>query len=139
MWILMVCSILGARHNNIAINYVSLGNKVMFKIKSTNKSRPNKNLNTECRYLSLLEFLASHEDKRLHWTAQNNYYTGNLRYLSKGLLVLLAFQCSHIPNILCYLMLFFFSENGFCQFWRKLSLKICSVFLLFLKCSCMEK
>ena len=42
VWLLMVCSILGARHNNIPMNYVSLGNKVMFKIKSTNKYRRNK-------------------------------------------------------------------------------------------------
>ena len=60
VWLLMVCSILGARHNNILISYVSLGNKIMFKVKLTNKSRPNKNLNTECRYLSLFEFLVSH-------------------------------------------------------------------------------
>ena len=66
VWLLMVCSILGARHDNIPINYVSQGNKVRFEIKSINKSRPNKKLNTECRYLSLLEFLASHEAKGFH-------------------------------------------------------------------------
>ena len=69
VWLLMVCSILGARHNNIPINYVSLSSKVMFEIKSTNKSRPNKNLNAECRYLTLLEFLASHEAEGFHWTS----------------------------------------------------------------------
>ena len=67
-WLLMICSILGARHDNILLNYVRLGNKVRFEIKFTNKSRPNKNLNTECRYLSLLEFLVSHEAEGFHWT-----------------------------------------------------------------------
>ena len=64
----MVCSISEARHDNIPINYVNLGNKIMFEIKSTNKSIPNKNLNTECIYSSLLEFLAFHKAERIHWT-----------------------------------------------------------------------
>ena len=68
VWLFMVCSLLGAGHDNIPIHYINLSNKIRYEIKATNKSRPNKNLDTECRYLSLLEFLASHEAERFHWT-----------------------------------------------------------------------
>ena len=59
---------MGARHDIIPINYLNLSNKIRYKIKATNKSRPNKKLGTESRYLSLSKFLASHKAEGFHWT-----------------------------------------------------------------------
>ena len=68
VWLLIVCSILSARQKNIPLNYLTLSSKVPFKLRVTNISKPHKKLGTECRYLSLLEFLASNEAGGFHWT-----------------------------------------------------------------------
>ena len=68
VWILLICSILTAKYNNSQINSIKLANKIKREIKDTNKSYPNRSLNTECRYLSFEEFLASYEAKGFYWT-----------------------------------------------------------------------
>ena len=68
VWILMLCSILTSKYNNSPINQLKLTNKIKREIRDTNKSYPNRSLNTECRYLSLEDFLASYEAKGFHWT-----------------------------------------------------------------------
>ena len=68
VWIFMLCSILTSKDNNSPINQLKLTNKIKREIRDTNKSYPNRSLNTECRYLSLEDFLASYEAKGIHWT-----------------------------------------------------------------------
>ena len=68
VWLLIICSILSARHNNKPLDYISLSRKVKSEIKATNKSYPHKKLGNECRYLSLSEFLASYEAEGFHRT-----------------------------------------------------------------------
>ena len=64
----MICSILTAKYTNFPIDPQKLANKIINEIKDKYKTYPNGNLSTECRYLSLEEFLTSHEAKGFHWT-----------------------------------------------------------------------
>ena len=68
----MLCSILNAKYNNAPLNANNLANKIKRDIKDTNKTYPNRRLNTECKYLSLEDFLASYEAKGFHWTLNKN-------------------------------------------------------------------
>ena len=47
VWILMLCSILNAKYNKTPLNTNTLSNKIKREIKDTNKSYPNRGLNTE--------------------------------------------------------------------------------------------
>ena len=66
VWLLIVCSILSARHENIPLNHLTLSSKIKSEIKD--RSKAYKKLGTACRYLPLSECLHSHEAERFHWT-----------------------------------------------------------------------
>ena len=72
VWILMLCSISNAKYNNAPLNANNLANKIKREIIVTNKTYPNRRLNTEYKYLSLEDFLASYEAKGFHWTLHKN-------------------------------------------------------------------
>ena len=68
VWLLMICSILTAKYNNSPINPDTLAKIIKREIQDTNKSYPNRRLNTECKYLTLEEFLAFYKAKGFHLT-----------------------------------------------------------------------
>ena len=68
IWLLLICLILNNKYNNTPIKINVIAEKIKREIRDTNKAFPKKNLNLECKYLSLDEFLASHEAEGFHWT-----------------------------------------------------------------------